>query len=120
MENKVKINSKNLVVIPQGIDKLLSLKKSLTFQLNNVLGATIDNEILNESKGIKDGGTNISGYYAGTFIKSNRKSFFNVKKSSTAVVIELTNENYNQLVIGVDNPRELVDQINNLVAINSK
>ncbi|UQS86393.1 hypothetical protein MOO44_05600 [Nicoliella spurrieriana] len=120
MENKVKINSRNLVVIPQGVDKLLSFKKSLTFQADHVLGATIDNEILNESKGIKDGGTNIPGYYAGTFIKNNRKSFFNIKRSSTAVVIELTNENYNQLFIGVDNPRELVDQINNLAAANSK
>lgn len=115
MENKIIIEEKNLIILPQGINKLASMKSSLTFPLQHVLGASIDSGILNESKGLRAPGTSIPGYWAGSFSKNGEKTFFNVKRSSKPIVIQLKNEAYDRLVLGSDQPEEIVDLINNRI-----
>lgn len=51
MQNKVEINGDQLVVTPQGINKLASFQGSMTVPLKHVKSAIIDNEILNQYKG---------------------------------------------------------------------
>ncbi|KRL96271.1 hypothetical protein [Limosilactobacillus equigenerosi] len=118
MENKVTLTPDALIIIPQGLDKLWALKKQLTIPLSHVMGATIDPEILQEFKGLRAPGTNVPGYTAGTFHHDGRKTFYNLKHTSTPVVIQLTNDDYDQLVLGIDDARKLVDQIN--IAISSQ
>ncbi|KRL00276.1 hypothetical protein FC81_GL000053 [Liquorilactobacillus capillatus DSM 19910] len=113
MENKVMITDNKLVVVPQGLKKLFAVKDRLEIPLENISGATIDEGILNESRGIKAPGTSMPGYYAGTFHKDGEKTFFNIKRSSTPVVIQLQHEEYTRLVIGVEDARMLVNKINN-------
>ncbi|KRL05117.1 hypothetical protein [Liquorilactobacillus oeni] len=115
MENKVQITAEKLIVVPQGINKLASLKRRLEFALINVMGASIDEGILNERKGIKAPGTAMPGYWSGTFTKNGEKTFFNIKRPNKPVVVQLKNESYSRLVLGVQNPSKLVDDINNSI-----
>ncbi|KRL37164.1 PH domain-containing protein [Liquorilactobacillus uvarum] len=117
MENKVSLTGNKLVVVPQGINKIFAVKGRLEIPLQNIEGATIDNGILNEFRGLKAPGTSIPGFYAGTFRKNNEKTFFNIKRTSMAVVIQLRNEKYTRLVLGVEDGRKLVDEINNVIKI---
>ena len=67
-------------------------------------------------QGFQNPGTAIPGiYYAGTFYLGGDKTFFNIKRTSKPVVIQLHDEDYDRIVIGVENPRHLVDQINNSI-----
>lgn len=113
MENKVQIIDNKLIVTPQGINKLTSMKGKLEFPFTHILGATIDEGILDESKGLKGPGTAIPGYWAGTFTKNGEKTFYNIKRSHKPVVIQLQHEYYTRLILGVENPNQLVDTINN-------
>lgn len=116
MQSKLIIKDNKLVVTPLGINKITSLKQKLEIPLNNVLGASVDEGILNENKGIKAPGTELPGYYwVGDFTKDGEKSFFNIKKGNPPVVIQLKNEKYSRLILGVDNPEEIVKLINNKI-----
>lgn len=115
MENTISMQDNTLVVTPVGLTKIAALKEKISVPLDHVVGASIDSGILNDSKGLKMPGTAVPGYWAGTFRKDGEVTFFNIKKSSLPVVIQLRDETYNRLVIGVAEPREVVQAINNLV-----
>jgi hypothetical protein len=65
-------------------------------------------------KGLRLPGTAAFGYYVGTFKSNSDTIFYNAKKGENIIVIQLKDENYNRLVLSVDNPHEWVDKINNL------
>lgn len=110
--NTVTIVDNNLVVEPQGLDKLWSFKRRLEIPLASVRGATFDPGANNEPKGLRAPGLAIPGKWAGTFLRDGEKSFWNVSKPGETVVIELTNEHYDRLILTVSDPRALVDRIN--------
>lgn len=114
MQNRVEIMNDQLIVRPQGINKLAALKTKIEIPLSHVQGASLDEGILNEYKGFRQPGTNLPGYWAGTFKKDGEKTFFNVSRKEKPVVIQLKNEEYIRLVLGVEEPEDLVDKINNL------
>jgi hypothetical protein len=113
--NNITIDKGTLTVEPQGLDKLFSFKGHLTIPVSHVAGATFDPGINSAPKGIRDPGLSIPGKYAGTFVQDGEKSFWNVSGAGKTIVIQLANEDYDRLVLTVDEPRTLVDQINNLV-----
>jgi len=115
MQNKLKIENNKLIVLPQGMSRFASLKSKIEVSLQNVVGASIDTGILNEHKGIKAPGTSIPGYWAGNFTKASEKSFFNIKRGRKPVVIQLKNEEFTRLVLGVEDPEDAVDWINNSI-----
>lgn len=112
MKNKVDIQGDKLIVAPQGLHKIWALKGQITLPLSHVRGATLDNGMLLEKRGIRLGGTAIGGYYAGTFVKAGEKVFYNANLKDQVVVITLRDEDYAYMVLGVENPRKLVDEIN--------
>ncbi len=119
MENNLTFQNQTLTISPRGISKLLALKSKLAIPFNHIVGATIDPGILKDFKGIRSPGTAVPGlYYAGTFYNQQEKLFFNIKTSSTPVVIQLRNEEYDRIVIGVEDPRKLVKYLNNLIYSN--
>ena len=110
--NTVTIVDNNLVVAPQGLDKLWSLKRRLEIPLASVRGATFDPGANNEPKGLRAPGLAIPGKWAGTFLRDGEKSFWNVSKPGETVVIEIAHEHYDRLILTVNDPRALVDRIN--------
>ena len=107
--NIITLTDTMLVVEPQGLDKLWSFTRKLEIPLTHVRGAN------QEPKGLRAPGLAIPGKWAGTFNKDGDKSFWNVSAPSETVVIELLDEHYARLVLTVDQPRSVVDAINNAV-----
>lgn len=112
MQNKIEIIDDQLIILPQGINKLASLTKKIVIPLRHVHAVSINLKVLNDSKGIRSPGTIINGYYwSGTYVKDGEKTFFNIKRGNKPVVIQLINEKYTRLVLGVDNPDKIVELI---------
>ncbi|EEU20737.1 MULTISPECIES: PH domain-containing protein [Lactobacillus] len=114
MRNKLSIENNNLIVEPQGLDKLWSLKNKLVIPLKHIAGATLDNTILFDKKGLRSPGTAALGYYAGSFHLNNEINFYNARKGSDIIVIQLKEEHYNRLILEIDNPRQWIDKLNNI------
>lgn len=115
MSNKISLTQDHLVIEPQGIDKLLSFKNKLEIPFEHLLGATIDKDIVHATKGLKGPGTDLPHKTAGTWSHEKEKIFWNVGKNETPLVIRLKDEHFSMLVLGVQNPKQLVYQLNNLV-----
>lgn len=116
MENKILINSDCIVIVPNGISKLLSFKRKIQIPWDHVDGATLDKDIL--KKGLKAFrfGTFLPGFYrGGSFYLKHDKLFLNIKNSSDPVVIQLHGEEFDRLILGVDNPKKIVKEINNRI-----
>ncbi|MFJ4618890.1 hypothetical protein [Streptomyces sp. NPDC088812] len=94
----------------QGLDKLWALKSRLEIPLAHVRGATHDPGIAREPKGVRTGGTSLPGVItAGRFRRDGERLFWDVKNPDKAVVIELADaEDYDRLVLEVDDPRAAV------------
>ncbi|MGI5179437.1 hypothetical protein ACQEVZ_24210 [Dactylosporangium sp. CA-152071] len=112
----VSIDSGNLVVEMEGLDKLWALKSRLEIPLANVRGATADPGMVRQPKGIRTAGTHFPNVItAGTFRLDGEKVFWDVRDAEKAIVVELADERYARLVIQVDDPRGAVDLIERAV-----
>ena len=114
--NNVTVTGLNLIVEPQGFDKIFSFKSKLTIPLTHVLGATFDPGFNQEPKGIRAPGLHIPGKWAGTFILKGEKTFWNVSNATSTIVIRLIDEDFVQLVLTVKNSKDIVDLINNAIS----
>lgn len=112
MNNKVAIVGRTLEVEPQGLDKMWSFTGKLVVPLEHVLGASEDPGILDDAKGLRAPGLHVPGKWAGTYLEHGETTFWNVTRPESPIVIQLKDEHYDRLVLGVEHPRELVDRIN--------
>ncbi len=109
----ITIAGENLVVVVNGMGKVLALRSELTIPLKHVTGAKADPEATSLPKGLKGPGTRIPGIiYAGTFHKDGEKVFWDVHNSDAAIVIDLENEDFKHLVVEVKDPTETLALIN--------
>jgi hypothetical protein len=109
----ISIDGDNLMVVVSGIGKVLALRSELTVPLKHVVSAKLDPKATSLPKGLKGPGTRVPGLiYAGTFHKDGEKVFWDVRKSDCAIVIELKNEDFKQLVVEVKDPKATLQLIN--------
>ncbi len=101
-----------LVVEPTGLDKMWSLTRRIRIPLNHVRGATHDPGMKHAPKGWRGPGLRLGDKLSGTFHADDDRQFWNVDGYDNVIVIELTGEDYQRLVVSVDHPRDLVDAIN--------
>jgi hypothetical protein len=110
---RVTVENGELRVELAGLHKIWALRNTITVPLIHVRGATADNNIVGEYKGVRAPGTHIPGFLAaGTFHKDGAKIFWDVRDATRAVVIELRDESFARLVLEVENPKATVDLIN--------
>ncbi|MFT8705495.1 hypothetical protein [Bifidobacterium aquikefiricola] len=112
MGNKVTIAGRMLQIEPQGLDRVWSFKTKLVIPIEHIVGATEDPGILDETKGLRAPGLHVPGKWAGVFSKNGERTFWNVARPECPVVIQLRGEQYERLVLGVENSRDLVDRSN--------
>jgi hypothetical protein len=112
MTTTVTIAQDSLVVEPTGLDKMWSLTSRIVVPLHHVRGATHDPGMRNAPKGWRGPGLRIGDKLAGTFHADGDRQFWNVDGFDDVVVIELADEDYQRLVLSVQQPRDLVDAIN--------
>ena len=114
--NTVTIEGDRLVVVPRGLDKLWSWRRRLEVPLAHVRGATEDPGATTEAKGLRAPGLSLPGKTSGSFHRDGEKTFWNVSNSRGTIVVELRDEDFQRLVLTVDDPRAVVRDVNNAVS----
>jgi hypothetical protein len=111
---KITISGGQLVVEVEGFDKVLAVKSQITVDLAHVQGARIDTDAAHEWQGVKFPGSRIPGVVtAGTFYRRGEKVFWDVHGGGdNAVVIDLAHDDYDRLVVEVNDPAAAVAAIN--------
>ncbi|MGH7764838.1 MAG: hypothetical protein ACREOM_10545 [Candidatus Dormibacteraceae bacterium] len=102
----IEITAGSLVVHIRGADQFFALKSQLEVPLEHV--ARVD---LNPPEahaiwhGLRIGGTNLPGVItAGRFVQHGQWAFWDVHDPEKAIRIELHDDRYAKIVIGVDDP----------------
>lgn len=113
----IELTSDTLIVHLSIMEKIFSARGNLHIPLSNVRGATEDSGFNGESLGLRLPGTNIPGFLrAGTFFGNSEWQFVYLKPSLQPLVVELRDEKYTRLAIGVPDARELAKRINAAIA----
>lgn len=115
VSNTVTLTKTQLIVEPTLLNKILGLKGKITIPIEHIDGATIDEGILQEGKGVKAPGANFPGKSVGTWHKNGEKVFYNLNHKEVPVVISLSHEELDRLVLGVENPKDFVNTLNKMV-----
>jgi len=124
--SRVKIENNQLIITMKGARKFFSLKSEVAVDLENVLGVTTGLAWKDTPRifSFEDGFDKVAGsdafgfYFGGTFRQHGKTVFYDLKKREDAVVISLKDDNFDTIIIGVDDPKataELIEQ-----ALNEK
>jgi hypothetical protein len=113
---RVEIKDNNLVVNMQGIRKVATLTSEFSVPMSNVKSVAHNTEAWDESPkfGQKRLGADLYGFYfGGMFRQEGDKVFYDLKRKEDAIVVELCDieEDFSKLIIGVDNPEEVIKLI---------
>lgn len=104
--------TEELVVVPTGLDKVLSFRRELRIPLDHVRGATHDPGLKREPKGLRGPGLGLPNKLAGTFHEGGGKQFWNISGWEDILVITLADEEFTALYLSVDAPERLAEEIN--------
>jgi len=110
----INIEDDKLIVDIEGLDKLWTFTSRLEIPLGHVTGAKWDPEQARGWKGWRGPGAHVPGVIvAGTFHLEGKRVFWDVHDPAKAVVIDLTDDRYARLIVGVDDPAKSVAAIQN-------
>ncbi|WP_130865260.1 hypothetical protein [Acidipropionibacterium timonense] len=112
MRNTITMTDDQLIVEPQGLDKMWSFTGRLAIPWDHVRGATHDPGMKHEPKGWRGPGLRVGQKLSGTFHADGSRQFWNVNGYENAIVVELVDEPYSRLVISVDDPSATAARIN--------
>lgn len=102
--NTITIKGNDLVIEPRGFDKLWGFRRELVVPLGHVRGATADNGVSDEPKGLRAPGLQVPGKVVGTFRRNGEATFWNVSDPRANVVIEFAGEDFTRAVLTVADP----------------
>ena len=114
--NLLTIENNKIVISPKGLDKIWSFTNRIEISIENISSVTIDKNIIYRSKGLRLLGLATFNKWAGTFIYKKEKYFWNVTSKEIPLVIQLHDEKFKTLIIGVDDATEWENKINCLIA----
>jgi hypothetical protein len=105
----------------KGLDKLWAFKGKLEIPLKHIRSVRHDPKAARGWwHGFRMPGSQLPGVFtAGTFYQNGEKIFWDVHNPDNAIVIELHDERYNELIVEVENPSFAVDQIRGALSSNS-
>jgi hypothetical protein len=114
---KVSIQDSRVIFDVQGLHKVWAFKNRLEIPLAHIKRVHADPNIARAGwKGVRMPGTHLPGVIvAGTFYRGKKRSFWDVSRSERAIVVELADERYDELVIEVDNPSAEVERLESRV-----
>ncbi len=113
----IDISDGHLTVRLNGLNRLWALRSGLRVPLAHVRGATADPGAARESKGVRAPGLHVPGLAAvGTFRRGGETILWEVHRGHRAVVISLSDETYDRVVVEVADPRATVQRVNAAIA----
>jgi hypothetical protein len=110
---EVDVQHDTVVFTIRGVHKVLAFKSQLTVPRSHITSVRFDPTVAHHIEGLRAGGTHVPGIVtAGTFYLDHqgghKPSFIDVANPDHIVVIELRDEEYQQLLIEVDDPVAVV------------
>ena len=108
VEGKLKIHVK-------GADKLWAFRSTLDIPLAHIAGVRTDLAIADGWwKGFRFPGTNLPGVItAGTFYQHGKTVFWDVHHGEKAIIVDLHDERYDELIVEVEDTKAAVELIQN-------
>lgn len=104
---EVELTEDAMIIHVRGMDRIFALKSRLEIPLSHVAGAKVGAEVAHPAwwKSLRLTATQIPWVVtAGTFYQEGERVFWDVHDPEKVVVIQLKDERYARLVIGVDDP----------------
>ena len=101
----------NVVFNVKGLHKLWAFKSQLQIPLGHIKSIRQDPEVLKGWwKGFRTPGTHIPGINAaGTFLQHDKRIFWDVHNAENALIIELDHDEYDELIIEVEDPAAVIE-----------
>lgn len=109
--NEIRINQSTIDVNPLGVSKILGFKGRFSIPFTHIKSISRDYGILNNSGGGRVAGTSFLGNNSGLYSKTGEKAYINIKRHEEPVLIELIDEDVAQLILGVENPQEFIEEL---------
>jgi hypothetical protein len=106
-------NEDKIVFNVNAMHKIWALKSSITIDKNHIVTAYQDLEELKKWKGMRFPGTEIPFVIAaGTFFSNGNRNFWDVMNKNNTIIVELKDEEYNKIIVEVENPEETLNLLN--------
>jgi hypothetical protein len=115
MNASIDIDDTALTVRPRGLDVVWTTRRRITVPLEHVRSARIDPDVVRHGPWLGAGYTDALLDYtvaAGPMVVHGRHEFWDVHFPDRTVVVDLTDEQFDRLVIDVDDPEATVAAIN--------
>jgi hypothetical protein len=122
MNARIDINETALTVLLRGFDVLWTTRRRISVPLAHVRGARIDPGVVRHGPWLGAGYTDALLDYAvaaGPMVVHGRHEFWDVHFPERTVVIDLADEQYERLVIDVDDPEAEVARVNAAVGVSA-
>lgn len=109
---QVTLDGDKILFDVEGLHKLWALKSRLVIPRSHIRGAQRDASAVRGWKGWRAPGTSVPGLItAGTFYVDGKRIFWDVSNPDKAIVVELEDERYNELIIEVEDPDAVVNAL---------
>ncbi len=106
-------NSTETLFEIKGLHKFWALKSEIKIPNEHIIKAYQDEEHIKNWYALKLIGTNVPfGLHAGTFYHDGGKIFMDLNHKHNAIIVDLKDEHYKQLIVEVENPEEAMKLIN--------
>lgn len=110
---QLRIEGDHLVVRLGLLDAMFSVKSSFRVPLTQVARAYSDPFVHEEPRGFKAPGTHMPGVVTmGTFRAEGVKTFWNIRRGSSVVVVELVGHEFDRLIIEQPDADAVAETIN--------
>jgi hypothetical protein len=115
MNAHIDIDETAITVRPRGLDVVWTTRRRIRVPLEHVLGARIDPDVVRHGPWLGAGYTDALLDYtvaAGPMVVHGHREFWDVHFPERSVVVDLADEQFERLVIDVDDPEATVAEIN--------
>ncbi|HTX68522.1 MAG TPA: hypothetical protein VMH50_05190 [Thermoleophilia bacterium] len=122
MNARIDIDTDTLTVRLRGLDIMWTTRRRISVPLAHVLGAKIDGNVSHHGPWLGAGYTDALLDYtvaAGPMLVHGRHEFWDVHSPERTIVIDLVDEQYQRLVIDVDDPDAAAAEINAAVGLRA-
>ena len=121
MTGNIKIENDNLIFELHGIDKILSIKRSITVPLKHVVSVSTEHVTLDPKLQMKLVGVRLPTVIKdGRFLTSEGMMFFEMHDPDKCITVTLNHEHYKKIVFEVDNKEAAAKQINDAIKSRKK
>ena len=116
MTGNIKIKNDNLIFELHGIDKILSIKRSITVPLEHVVSVSTERVTLNPKLQMKLVGARLPTIIKdGRFLTSEGMMFFEMHDPDKCVTVSLNHEKYKKIVFEVEDKEAVAQKINEAI-----